>query len=143
MKLVSIFLHIVNRYKPTLRDINFVFIDIKIPTCQNIIIIIEHHHVIRFKLSCKTVRNMIIRKKCWNKYRKQTNTQKPAVMCIIHTLHIHIVCLYVCILCIHITSMCLPSFCMSVQPVEVRVHVEMQLSLINGLNNINTCFTIK
>jgi len=117
MKLVSIFLHIVNRHKPTLRDINFFFIDIKIPTCQNIIIIIEHHHVIRLKLSCKTVR-----KKCWNKYRKKTNTQKPAAVCIIHTLHIHIVCLYVCILCIHIMSMCLPFFCVSVQPVEVRVH---------------------
>ena len=39
-------------------------------------------------------------------------------------------------------SMCLPSICMSVQTVEVCVHVEMQLQLIYDLNTANTRFTI-
>jgi hypothetical protein len=38
--------------------------------------------------------------------------------------------------------MCLPSICMSVQTVEVCVHVEMQLQLIYDLNTANTRFTI-
>jgi len=39
-------------------------------------------------------------------------------------------------------SMCLPAICMSVQTVEVCVHVEMQLQLIYDLNTANTRFTI-
>ena len=73
---------------------------------------------------------------------KQTDAQTTA-SCHIHHLHnVHIVCLYICILCIHVMSMCLLSICMSVQTVEVCVHVEMQLQLINGLNTVNTRFTI-
>jgi hypothetical protein len=44
--------------------------------------------------------------------------------------------------CICVMSMCLPSICMSVQTVEVCVHVEMQLQLIYDLNTANTRFTI-
>jgi hypothetical protein len=66
---------------------------------------------------------------------KQTNSMAPAAIFIN-------VCLYICILCIQVMSMCLPSICMSVQTVEVCVHVEMQLQLIYDLNTANTRFTI-
>jgi hypothetical protein len=55
----------------------------------------------------------------------------------------NIMSIYVSVIpCICVMSMCLPSICMSVQTVEVCVHVEMQLQLIYDLNTANTRFTI-
>ncbi len=71
---------------------------------------------------------------------KQTNPITPSAVSI--TCDEYNVCLCICIPCICVKSMCLPSICMSVQTVEVCVHVEMQLQLINGLNKVNTRFTI-
>ncbi len=39
-------------------------------------------------------------------------------------------------------SLSLQSFCMSVQPIEVRLLVVMQLQLKKGLNTVNARFTI-
>ncbi len=87
-------------------------------------------------LSGKTVGNI-----SWNK-KHQTNKFNGS-SCHIHHLHnTHIVYLYICIPCIQVMSMCLPSICMSVQTVEVCVHVEMQLQLIYDLNTANTHFII-